>query len=79
VQLVGGAVLELRDEVEVAVPCLLRLAVHEQATAADVLADHGDALDDSTQERRTQALTLVVTVHPQSGEQRHGVAAGTLA
>jgi hypothetical protein len=43
VQLVGGAGLEPRNEVQVEVARLLRLAVHEQAAAADVVADGGDA------------------------------------
>ena len=67
-QFVSGAALELRDEVEVEVPCPFRLAVHEQTAAADVVADRGDALDDITQQRCAQAVPFVVTVHPQSGE-----------
>ena len=63
-QLVGGAGLELGDEVKGGVPRLLRLAVHERATAADVVADHSGALDDIAQQRGTQALSFVVAVHP---------------
>lgn len=76
-ELVGGAGLELGDEVTVEGARLLRLAVREQTTAADVVADDGDALDDIAQQRCAQALPFVLAVDSQPGEQRDGLGVAT--
>ena len=44
---------------------LLRLAVHQQPAAADLVAQRGDATHDVDEQRRTESAPLVVAVDAQ--------------
>ncbi len=55
--------------------------MHQQAAAADGLAEAGDSCDHIQQQGRTKALSFMALVHPQAGQQGDGlgVAAGATA
>ena len=71
VQLAGRARFGLRHEMQVELACLLRLAVHQQTSTADLLADRRHPLDHVAQQRRAQATAFVVTVDTEPGQQRN--------
>jgi hypothetical protein len=69
---------KLRDQVLIEPPGLLGFGVHQQAAAADGvaeagLAEAGDPGNCIQQQGRTEALAFMAFVHPQAGEQRHGL------
>ena len=55
--------------------------MHQQTATADGFAEAGDPGDHIRQQGRTEALAFVAFIHPQAGEERHGlgVAAGATA
>lgn len=80
-QIVGRALLELRDQMKVEVPGGLRLGVHQQSSTADLVRDRGDPCDDVGQQTSAEPVVLVVEVDSEARKQGNGlwVGTGTLA
>lgn len=72
--------LELGHEVPVEITRLCSLGVDQQAATADLLSERQGSGDHVLEQPGSEASTLVIDIHTETGEQRDGlrVAAGAL-
>ena len=68
VELVGRALLELRYQMHVERPRVIRFSVHQQSTTADAVADGGRPLHDIAQEACAEPPALVMEIDAEPRE-----------
>jgi hypothetical protein len=80
VQVVGGAWLELGDQMEVEISGVARFGMDEEASTADVRRQVEQSSEDVLKKSDTEPATLMVDVDAESSEQcyRLGIATGAL-
>jgi hypothetical protein len=81
VQVVGGARLELGNEVEVEVACIARFGMDEQASTSDVRRKLEQSSNDVLEKADAESLTFMVGVDTESCEEcdGFGITSGTFA
>jgi hypothetical protein len=79
VEVVGGALLKFRYQMLIEASSSIGLGMHEQPSAADLVADRRHAEKHVPQQTGTKALPLVILVYAESCEQRDRLRVATSA